>query len=191
VASTVAGALAPAAGANTPTLLPAAGREISFVVDGTTTYGTLHVPTHFAGQHLAAALLLPGSGPIDRSGNEGPSYDPNTLALIADLFGDEGVMTYRFDKYFSGQAGGRVFASGPGRIVLSDFIAQANAAYQVLRDQPETRPAPAAIAGHSDRLAQFCIGATRRPRLPSSASTTPSRCDRVRGHDGDGPAKSQ
>ena len=44
-------------------------REVVFEVDGTTTYGTLHVPPHRPGQRLAAALLLAGSGPTDRDGN--------------------------------------------------------------------------------------------------------------------------
>src|SRR5580704_1256597 len=45
----------------------AASRQVSFAVNGTTTYGTLDIPAHGAGQHLAAALLLAGSGPTDRN----------------------------------------------------------------------------------------------------------------------------
>jgi hypothetical protein len=65
-----------------PGLVPAADREVVFTVDGTTTYGTLHVPVHHAGQRLRAALLLPGSGPTDRDGNQ-PHGSPNTLAQVA------------------------------------------------------------------------------------------------------------
>ena len=39
--------------------------DICLDVDDTTTYGTLRVPPHREGQRLAAALLLPGSGPVD------------------------------------------------------------------------------------------------------------------------------
>lgn len=55
-----------------PGRVPAADREIVFTADGTTAFGTLHVPEHRAGQRMRAALLLPGSGPTDRDGNQPP-----------------------------------------------------------------------------------------------------------------------
>jgi alpha-beta hydrolase superfamily lysophospholipase len=101
---------------------PVAGadREICFDVDGTATYGTLRVPAHREGQRLAAALLLPGSGPTDRNGDV-PALDvkPRTLALIAEVLAQQGIR-------------------------------QAVAAYHVLGAQPETRPAALLIAGHSE-----------------------------------------
>jgi hypothetical protein len=45
----------------TPGRVPAADREVVFTVDGTTTYGTLHVPAHRTGQRLRTALLLGGA----------------------------------------------------------------------------------------------------------------------------------
>src|SRR5690348_2695492 len=48
----------------------ATSQDVSFTVDGTKTYGTLEIPAHRGGQHLAAALLLAGSGPTDRDGNQ-------------------------------------------------------------------------------------------------------------------------
>ena len=48
----------------------AGSQDVSFVVDGTKTYGTLEIPAHASGQHLAAALLLAGSGPTDRDGDQ-------------------------------------------------------------------------------------------------------------------------
>jgi hypothetical protein len=48
----------------------AAEQSVQFTVDGTTTYGTLDVPAHRAGQRLAAALLMAGSGPTDRDGDD-------------------------------------------------------------------------------------------------------------------------
>ena len=50
--------------------VPATSQDVSFTVDGTKTYGTLEIPAHRSGQHLAAALLLAGSGPTDRDGNQ-------------------------------------------------------------------------------------------------------------------------
>ena len=91
--------------------------DICFDVDGTATHGTLRVPAHRAGQRLAAALLLPGSGPVDRNGDvPGLNLTPRTLALIAGVLGGLGVMSLRFDKYFTGRTGAGAYAQDPGRI---------------------------------------------------------------------------
>jgi alpha-beta hydrolase superfamily lysophospholipase len=128
-----------------------ADREICFDVDGTATHGTLRIPAHREGQRLAAALLLPGSGPTDRNGDV-PELDvkPRTLALIAEVLARQGIMSLRFDKYFTGRTGAGAYAKDPGRIDLDAFIRQAAAAYRVLGAQPETRPEALLIAGHSE-----------------------------------------
>jgi uncharacterized protein len=133
------------------TTIPAADREIQFDADGTTTYGTVHVPAHEDGQRLAAALLLAGSGPTDRDGNV-PRLGvmPQTLRLIAAALGELGVMSLRFDKYFSGRTGGGAYAADPSALDLGTFIRQAEAAYQTLAAQPETSPAGLLVAGHSE-----------------------------------------
>src|ERR1700683_3302374 len=75
-----------AAGASTAGSSPqvaAASRQVSFAVSGNTTYGPLDIPAHRAGQHLAAALLLAGSGPTDRNGDDAAAnLEPHTLQLI-------------------------------------------------------------------------------------------------------------
>ena len=133
--------------------------DICFDVDGTATHGTLRVPAHREGQRLAAALLLPGSGPVDRNGDvPGLNLTPRTLALIAEVLGELGIMSLRFDKYFTGRTGAGAYAADPGRIDLDAFIRQAAAAYRVLVARPETRPEtrwetrPEAllVAGHSE-----------------------------------------
>ena len=133
------------------TTIPAADREIRFDADGTTTYGTVHVPAHQDGQRLAAALLLAGSGPTDRDGNV-PRLGvmPQTLRLIAAALGELGIMSLRFDKYFSGRTGGGAYAGDPSALDLGAFIRQAEAAYRVLAAQPETSPPGLLVAGHSE-----------------------------------------
>jgi len=129
----------------------ASDREIRFEADGTTTYGTLHVPPHSGGQRLAAALLLAGSGPTDRDGNV-PRLEvvPQTLKLIAAVLGELGVMSLRFDKYFSGQTGGGAYAHDPAALDLAAYIRQAAAAWDALREQPETSQREMLVAGHSE-----------------------------------------
>jgi pimeloyl-ACP methyl ester carboxylesterase len=129
----------------------AASHNVSFVVDGTTTYGTLDVPAHRAGQRLAAALLIAGSGPTDRNGDDvGAGLSPHTLQLIAGELAQLGIMSLRFDKYFAGQTGAGTFASDPGSITLNAFISQADAAYDLLRGEPETSTGRMLVVGHSE-----------------------------------------
>nr|BFE61060.1 alpha/beta fold hydrolase [Dactylosporangium thailandense] len=132
-----------------PGLVPAADREVVFTVDGTTTYGTLHVPAHRAGQRLRAALLLPGSGPSDRDGNQ-PSASPNTLKQVAEALDSDRVATLRFDKYGTGRTGLGAYRDHPEALDYPAFVRQAGAAYESLRDQPETDPHTLMVVGHSE-----------------------------------------
>ena len=125
--------------------------EVSFDANRTKTYGTLEVPAHKSGQKLPAALLIAGSGPTDRNGNDGRlGVTAGTLHVVANILASEGVMSLRFDKYFSGQTGGGRFAGRPGDITLNDFLQQAAAAYNFLHRQPDVDPAKLLIAGHSE-----------------------------------------
>ena len=129
----------------------AVSRNVSFAVGGTTTDATLDIPAHRSGQRLAAALLLAGSGPTDRDGNDiGAGLTPYTLRLIAGVLARMGVMSLRFDKYFSGETGGGAFGADPSSIDLAAYIRQADAAYDFLRAQPETDTGRMLVVGHSE-----------------------------------------
>ena len=129
----------------------AASSDVSFAVDGTKTYGTLEIPAHRSGQHLAAALLLAGSGPTDRDGNQPASnITPQTLKLVAGVLAQQGIMTFRFDKYFTGQTGAGAFASAPGAIDLNAYIRQADYAYDYLIAQPQVNKQRMLVVGHSE-----------------------------------------
>ncbi|MEV8037867.1 alpha/beta fold hydrolase [Streptomyces sp. NPDC086182] len=129
------------------TLVPAMDREVHFTADGTTAYGTLHIPAHRADRRLAAALLLPGSGPTDRNGDEPPGFTPHTLALIAGVLNGDGVLSLRFDKYGTGRTGLGGRNSAPD---MAAYTRQAVAAYNTLRAQPETDPHALLVVGHSE-----------------------------------------
>jgi uncharacterized protein len=129
----------------------AVSRDVSFVVNGTTTYATLDIPAHRAGQHLAAALLIAGSGPSDRNGDDAVAgFTPHILRLIAGVLARMGIMSLRFDKYFSGLTGGGTFAGDPGSIDLAAYISQADAAYHLLRAQPQASASQMLVVGHSE-----------------------------------------
>ncbi len=129
----------------------AVSRNVSFGVGGTITDATLDIPAHRSGQRLAAALLLAGSGPTDRNGNDiGAGLTPDTLQLIAGVLARMGVMSLRFDKYFSGLTGGGAFATDPSSLDLAAYIRQADAAYDFLRAQPDTDTGRMLVVGHSE-----------------------------------------
>jgi uncharacterized protein len=131
--------------------IAATSQDISFTVDGTKTYGTLEIPAHRSGQHLAAALLLAGSGPTDRNGNQPSSnVTPQTLKLVAGVLAQQGIETLRFDKYFTGQTGAGAFASDPGAIDLNAYIRQADYAYDYLIAQPGVDRQRMLVVGHSE-----------------------------------------
>ncbi|MFB9929029.1 alpha/beta hydrolase [Amycolatopsis halotolerans] len=154
-------------------LVPAADREIVFTVDGTTTYGTLHVPAHHTGQRLRAALLLPGSGPTDRDGNQAHT-SPNTLAQVADALDHDRVATLRFDKYGTGRTGLGAYRDHPEKLDYPAFVRQAKAAYESLRDQPETNPHALTVVGHSEgAMTALLLGGTARPRPTGLALLQP------------------
>ncbi|MET9259180.1 alpha/beta hydrolase [Amycolatopsis sp. NPDC004079] len=154
-------------------LVPAADREIVFTVDGTTTYGTLHVPAHHTGQRLRAALLLPGSGPTDRDGNQAHT-SPNTLAQVADALDHDRVATLRFDKYGTGRTGLGAYRDHPEKLDYPAFVRQAKAAYESLRDQPETNPHALTVVGHSEgAMTALLLGSTARPRPTGLALLQP------------------
>lgn len=131
--------------------VPASSSNVSFVVDGTTTYGTLEIPTHRSGQRLPAALLIAGSGPTDRNGNDGQlGVSADTLGLIAGILARQGIMTFRYDKYFTGQTGPGTFASDPAAITMTSFLHMADAAYNFLRSRPQSDPHKMLVVGHSE-----------------------------------------
>lgn len=154
-------------------LVPAADREIVFTIDGTTTYGTLHVPAHHTGQRLRAALLLPGSGPTDRDGNQSHA-SPNTLAQVADALDHDRVATLRFDKYGTGRTGLGAYRDHPEQLDYPAFVRQAKAAYETLRDQPETNPHALTVVGHSEgAMTALLLGGTAHPRPTGLALLQP------------------
>jgi hypothetical protein len=116
-------------------------------------------------QNMPAALLLPGSGPTDRNGDQPPALTPHTLTKIADVLADEGVASLRFDKYGTGRTGLGAYAEQPTTIDYPAFVRQAGAAYQLLADRPEV-----------DRRALFLIGHSEGAltALQVAASTTPA-----------------
>ncbi|QRP44362.1 S9 family peptidase [Amycolatopsis sp. FDAARGOS 1241] len=153
-----------------PATVPPTDRDVQFVSDGVTAYGTLHVPAHRAGRRLPAALLIPGSGPTDRDGNEPPAVTPATLRLLAGALDRDGVATLRFDKYGTGRTG--LGGIDPATLDLATFTRQATAAFTTLRAQPEVDPRAVSIVGHSEGGLQALL-VSRRVHVASLVLLAP------------------
>lgn len=119
--------------------------------DGLTLKGTLLLPDP-TGPH-AAVLLLPGSGPTDRNGNQPPMLMTDLLKQIAESLAEAGVATLRFDKRATRTYAGewpRELDAIDAFFAWTKFVGDASGALAHLRGRPEIDPARVAIAGHSE-----------------------------------------
>jgi pimeloyl-ACP methyl ester carboxylesterase len=134
-----------------------AGQEVEFPSappDRIMLHGTLLVPTDATPARPApAVLLLPGSGPTDRDGNQPPFLVTNLLRDVASALASHGVATLRFDK----RAAHTHAADWPKTVAAQNaffaadrFVSDAAAAYEFLRHQPTVDPDRVAVLGHSE-----------------------------------------
>ena len=74
-------------------------RRVGFAgAQGLELQGSLALPAATPQEGSPALLLLPGSGPTDRDGNQPPFLTTNLLKQIAERLAEEGVASLRFDK---------------------------------------------------------------------------------------------
>ena len=124
--------------------------EVTFESRDMTFYGSLRTPTAAQSSDIAV-LLLPGSGPTDRNGNqENAMVFPNTLAHLADELASHGIASLRFDKFGSGR-------TGLGGSVPDTFdygfdmqVDDADAALNVLGELTGTSASRTVVLGHSE-----------------------------------------
>lgn len=125
----------------------ASDTEIQFESDGITYYGSLR---EAVGERRGAALLLPGSGPIDRNGNaiEG-GITPNTVAYVADILAERGIATLRYDKIGTGRTGtaGIDPADPP---TFTEQVDGAEAAAEFLSERTGVSRENFGVLGHSE-----------------------------------------
>ncbi|GEL16792.1 alpha/beta hydrolase [Pseudonocardia asaccharolytica] len=124
--------------------------------DGVALAGTLTLPPG-EGPH-PAALLLPGSGPVDRNSDAGRMK----LALggeLARMLAERGVALFRYDRRGVGATPGDWRAAG-----FAQNREDAAAAMAALRARPEARTDAVAVIGHSEgALHAAALGARGGP----------------------------
>ena len=155
-------------------------RELRFAgAAGATLAGTLLLPLVSEIQPVPGVVLIAGSGPTDRDGNN-PLIPVriDTLKLIAERLAAAGIATLRYDKRGIGRSTSRPrdgLAAEERFFLWDHFVADAVAAHAELLRHDEIKPYATAFLGHSEggllALAATVAMETRRPHGLVLAST--------------------
>ncbi|HEU0165480.1 MAG TPA: alpha/beta hydrolase [Thermomicrobiales bacterium] len=133
--------------AATPAATNATDTDVSFQSGPDTIYGSFMQPK--SGATGAAALIISGSGPTDRNGNQSTMTVANTNLNIATTLAGVGISSLRYDKLGSGKTGLATHANGQG-IDYSLFLSEAQNAEKELLGQPGVDPSKLILIGHSE-----------------------------------------
>jgi uncharacterized protein len=109
-------------------------------------YGTLAIPNNVGEGKLPAILLIAGSGPLDRDGNDRKGKFPTNLYKeLAQYMTDLGFVTFRYDKRGTGKSEGDWMATG-----FSDLVEDAGKSIEYLKSHPNIDPEKIIVCGHSE-----------------------------------------
>ncbi len=123
-------------------------RELSFRSGPDTLPATLLSPDHW-GREVPGALIISGSGPTDRDGNDRQFPHLDTNRNFARALSGDGVATLRYDKLGSGAAGLGAHPD-PSDVDLDLYAREALDAYRTLARQPGIDPHRLIVVGHSE-----------------------------------------
>jgi pimeloyl-ACP methyl ester carboxylesterase len=138
--------------ASAPAALAAADADHDLVTPTGTIRGSLRLPDS-PGPH-PVALIVAGSGPTDRDGNQ-PRLSSDCLRQLAASLAAEGIASVRYDK--RGIAASR--AAGPAEKDLRFELYAADAAAWIDRLRADKRFTRVAIVGHSEGAAVAALAA--------------------------------
>jgi len=148
---------------------------------GTHLAATLQLP---AGDgSLPALVLLAGSGPTDRNGNQPPAIHTDLLKQIAQSLADAGIASLRFDKrgmYANSAELPKDISQYGDFFSWENFVGDAAAAWRFLQQQPRIDPNRVGILGHSEGgilalQAASVLGAQGHPPVVLVLISTPGR----------------
>lgn len=91
-------------------------------------------------------LIIPGSGPTDRDGNNPLGVAASTYRLLAEALATKGVATARIDK--RGMFGSKAAISDPNKVTIGDYAADVASWVKMLKARTG-RPC-IWVAGHSE-----------------------------------------
>ncbi len=116
--------------------------------------GTMLRPDNSA----AAVLIIPGSGPTDRNGNNLLGIRGAPYKLLAEALAQKGITTVRVDK--RGMFGSSAAAADANAVTIEDYADDVRAWVKVIREK--TGVPCVWVAGHSEG-GLVALAASRRP----------------------------
>ncbi len=128
-------------------------RDIAFLgAGGTRLTGTLTVPVQPHRAKAPGVVLVAGSGPTDRDGNQGAALHTDLLKQIAQGLARHGIASLRYDK--RGVGGSAMTATDQSHlaqfVAWENFVGDVIAAADALRGQTGVDPASVGLLGHSE-----------------------------------------
>jgi uncharacterized protein len=135
--------------------------------EGVVLRGSLWLPMN-ASSRVPVALIIAGSGPTDRDGNNSSGLKTDAYRLMATTLAEHGIASLRFDKRGVGESG-RNFAME--RTTFSDFVDDALAWIHFLRNDP--RFGPLTLIGHSEG-AEIAVLAAQKTKCEALISVAGS-----------------
>lgn len=106
--------------------------------------GTLTMPKNVTGK-VPVVLIIAGSGPVDRNGNEPPDFNTNAYLLLASALAKNGIATLRYDKRGAGKS---ITTTKESDMLFEDGSDDAIALIKILHD--DARFSKIIVAGHSE-----------------------------------------
>lgn len=129
---------------------------VTLEVPGGRLHGSLLMPK--TEQPLPVALLIAGSGPTDRNGNN-PMGRNNSLKRLAQGLAGQGVASLRYDKRGVGE--GLALAPDERELSVETYVADAAAWVRKLQEDP--RFASVILIGHSEGALVASLVAAEQP----------------------------
>lgn len=99
-----------------------------------------------AGKGSPVVLMIPGSGPTDRDGNNPLGVTASSYRLLAEALAGEGVSTVRIDK--RGMFGSKAAVADPNKVTIRDYAGDVHA--WVAAIQKDTGARCVWVLGHSE-----------------------------------------
>jgi pimeloyl-ACP methyl ester carboxylesterase len=111
-----------------------------------------------AGKHTPVVLIIPGSGPTDRDGNNPMGMTAAPYRLLAEALASKGVSSVRIDK--RGMFGSKAAIADPNKVTIGDYAIDAHS--WVAAIQKQTGAECVWVLGHSEG-ALVALAAVQKP----------------------------
>ncbi|MDH6180778.1 alpha-beta hydrolase superfamily lysophospholipase [Microbacteriaceae bacterium SG_E_30_P1] len=126
--------------------------NVTFVSGDVTFHASYRAPVDPT-RPVAAAVIVGGTGAVDRDGN-GAGIRMEQYAWLADLLASQGIASLRYDKLGTGETGLGPYADDPSLLLSRDYnelrVQPVRDALSFLAAKPGIDPARLLLIGHSE-----------------------------------------